>query len=102
MPFRAAQRRAKRHSTVEFIGLGLQTPSGAWLFCCKKINIKDLRDALGQYVWYADIFARIEPERTLYLAIRKMVFTNLFEEEPVGNILIENQRIRLIVFDPRR
>jgi len=62
--------------------------------------IKDLRNALGQYVWYADILARIEPDRTLYLAIRKAVFTNLFEEESVGNILIENQRIRLIVFDP--
>jgi hypothetical protein len=64
--------------------------------------INDLRDALGQYIWYADILARLEPNRILYLAIRKATFTNLFEEEPIGNILLENQRLRLIVFEPKK
>lgn len=52
-------------------------------------------------MWYADILERTEPTRIMYLAIRQAVFINLFEEEPIGNILIENQRIRLIVFDPK-
>jgi hypothetical protein len=60
--------------------------------------VKDMRDALGQFVFYSDILARTEPERTLYLAIRKATFHNLFEED-IGVILLENQRIRLIVFD---
>lgn len=64
--------------------------------------INDLRDALGQYIWYADILARLEPDRVLYLAIRKAAFTNLFEEESTGNILLENQRIRLLVFEPKQ
>ena len=50
--------------------------------------------------FYHDIMARIEPDRVLYLAIREEVFIDLFEE-PVGSILLENQRVRLIVFDPQ-
>ena len=61
--------------------------------------VKDIRDALGQFVFYSDILAYTEPERTLYLAIRKATFHNLFEGD-IGQILLENQRIRLIVFDP--
>lgn len=61
--------------------------------------VKDLRDALGQFVFYTDILARTEPDRTLYIAIRKTTYHNLFEED-IGQILLENQRIRLIVFDP--
>lgn len=61
--------------------------------------VKDIRDALGQFVFYSDILARTEPERILYLAIRRATFHNLFEED-IGQILLENKRIRLIVFDP--
>ena len=63
-------------------------------------EIKDLRDALGQYVLYHDVLERTEPERRLYLAITKAVFFDLFDE-PIGQILIENQRVKLIVFDPK-
>jgi hypothetical protein len=37
--------------------------------------------------------------RVLYLAIREIVFHDVFEE-PIGQILIENQRVRLLIFDP--
>jgi hypothetical protein len=62
--------------------------------------IKDLRDALGQYVLYHDILKRTDPDRILYLAIRQAVFLDIFEE-PVGQLLLENQRVRLIVFNHR-
>ncbi len=62
--------------------------------------IKDLRDALGQYVLYHDILKRKEPDRILYLAIRQAVFIDLFEE-PLGELLLENQRVRLIVFNQK-
>ncbi|MDM8517830.1 XisH family protein [Desulfobacterales bacterium HSG16] len=62
--------------------------------------IKDLRDALGQYVLYHDILKCTEPDRILYLAIRQAVFLDIFEE-PVGELLLKNQRVRLIVFDQR-
>jgi len=63
-------------------------------------EIKDLRDALEQYVLYHDILRRTEPDRILYLAIRKAVLMGVFEE-PVGKLLLENQRVRLVVFDHR-
>ena len=60
--------------------------------------IADLEHALGQYVLYHDIMERLEPERTLYLAVRNEVFLDLFDE-PVGRVLLEKERVRLLVFD---
>ena len=62
--------------------------------------VADLENALGQYILYHDIIARIEPERILYLAIRKTVFKDIFEES-LGKVLLENKRIQLLVFDPK-
>jgi hypothetical protein len=39
-----------------------------------------------------------EPDRTLYLAIPKDVQREIFEE-PVGKVLLKNNRVRLIVYD---
>jgi hypothetical protein len=36
--------------------------------------------------------------RELYLAIRKAVYFDLFEE-PIGQLLLKNKRIQLLVFD---
>lgn len=63
-------------------------------------EVEDLKNALGQFILYHDILTHIEPDRILYLAIREAVFVGLFEE-PIGKILLDNQRVRLIVFDPR-
>lgn len=62
--------------------------------------IENLRNALGQYMLYEDMLTYTESGRILYLAIRKVVFTNLFEEELVGKILLDKQRLRLIIFEP--
>ena len=63
-------------------------------------EVEDLRDAVGQYVLYESALARIEPERTLYLAIRQRSYTEVFEEE-IGRMLLERDVIKLIVFDPK-
>lgn len=60
--------------------------------------IADLEKALGQYILYHDILQQLEPNRHLYLAIRQETYSELFEE-PVGKILLENQRLCLLVFD---
>jgi len=62
--------------------------------------VTDLENALGQYILYYDILARLESDRSLYLAIRQAVFLDLFEE-PIGKLLLENNRMSLIVFDPQ-
>lgn len=61
-------------------------------------NIDDLEKALGQYILYHDILSKKEPGRLLYLAIHDDIFTDLFEE-PIGQLLLENNRLQLIVFN---
>lgn len=65
-----------------------------------KSEIDDLENALGQYILYRDVMDRTEPDRQLFLAVRDVVFATLFEE-PVGELLIENKRLQLIVFDEK-
>lgn len=64
-------------------------------------EVEDLKNALGQFILYHDILLRLEPERTLYLAVRESTFEDIFEE-PIGEVLLENQRLKLIVFDPQK
>jgi XisH protein len=59
----------------------------------------DLEQAVGQSSIYHDVLSRAEPERQLFLALNQEVYNNLFEE-PIGELLLANHRIRLIVFDP--
>lgn len=63
--------------------------------------VADLENALGQYILYYDIKSRLESDRRLYLAIRQETYSELFTE-PIGKILIENQRLCLLVFDSER
>jgi len=64
-------------------------------------EIDDLEKALGQYVLYHDVMSRSEPDRELFLAVTVAVFEDLFME-PIGQLLIENGRVRLVVFDPEQ
>lgn len=63
--------------------------------------IVDLELALGQYILYNDILQRNEPERELYLAIPIAVFEELFEGDKFADILLENHRLKLIIFNPK-
>jgi hypothetical protein len=62
-------------------------------------EMQDLKDAIGGFVMYRAVIQRIEPERTLYLAVRDNIFTALFEE-PIGKLLIEAENLYLVVFNP--
>jgi hypothetical protein len=61
--------------------------------------INDLENALGQYVLYQNILKDTDTERILYLAIREEVYKDLFSE-PIGQLLLKNKQIKLIVFNP--
>lgn len=60
--------------------------------------VNDLEEAVGQYIVYEDILERSEPERIIYLAIRAEVYAQIFSE-PIGQLLLEKKRFKLIVFD---
>jgi XisH protein len=62
-------------------------------------DMKDLEEALGQFVLYAQLLKRYEPDRTLYLAVSDSVGKTVFDEE-AGLILLEDKILRLLTFDP--
>jgi hypothetical protein len=64
-------------------------------------EVEDLEKALGQFTLYYVLLEQNEPDRRLYLAIRQEVFDDLFTE-PIGQILLKKERLKLIVFDPDR
>jgi hypothetical protein len=66
----------------------------------RESRIADLEQALGQYILYDDILKRTEPERELYLAMPLSAFAELFEGEQFAQILLENNRLKLLVFNP--
>ncbi|MEB3179791.1 MAG: XisH family protein [Nostocaceae cyanobacterium] len=66
-----------------------------------KSEVNDLENALGQYILYNDVMVEEQPERALYLAVRETVFNEIFEE-PIGKIILKNNRLMLIVFEPQK
>ena len=66
-----------------------------------KSDVKDLRDAIGQYVMYRDILLTIASERVLFLAVSEDTYKTIFE--PVfGRMLVEREKINLVIFEPVR
>jgi len=61
-------------------------------------EMKDLEEAVGQFVLYEHLLTRYEPERKLYLAVPEDVRQSIFEEE-AGQVLIEDKIIRLFSFN---
>jgi XisH protein len=67
----------------------------------RESRIADLEQALGQYTLYKDILKRTEPERELYLALPLSAFGELFEGDKFAQILLENNRLKLLVYNPQ-
>jgi hypothetical protein len=63
-------------------------------------EMEDLKNAVGQFVLYRAVMRKTAPERILYLAVRDITFNSLFEE-PVGQLLIADENLNLIVFDAK-
>jgi len=64
-------------------------------------EVRDLEGALGQFVLYQNALSITEPDRTLYLAIREAVFTDIFEEE-IGKMLLDRNVLKLVTFNPEQ
>jgi XisH protein len=62
--------------------------------------VDDMEKALGQYLIYRSIMRRRLPDRELFLAIPKSI-AKLFDE-PLGQLLLEDYDLRIVVFDPKR
>lgn len=64
-------------------------------------EMKDLEEAVGQFVVYEHLLRRYYPDYILYLAIPEKIRKNVFEEE-AGQTLIEAGIIRLVSFEPNK
>lgn len=64
-----------------------------------KSKIEDLENALGQIVLYRYLLRIHQPERELFLAIRKDVYDR-FVSRPHVAALLKTENVRLLIFDP--
>ena len=62
-------------------------------------EMKDLEQALGQFVLYQIALDQQKPEYLLYLAVPQEIVEEVFLES-MGRILLERNSIRVIGFDP--
>jgi len=60
--------------------------------------VKDLEQALGQYIMYSQVLERQDFNRLLYLAIPQSVFLDFFSEE-LPQLMIELNSLKLLIFD---
>jgi hypothetical protein len=60
--------------------------------------VKDLEQALGQYIMYSQVLEQQNFSRSLYLAIPQSVFLDFFSEE-LPQLMIELNNLKLLVFD---
>lgn len=61
-------------------------------------NVKDLEQALGQYVLYGQAMKEMQIDRELYLAVSQVTFKNVFTIR-LGQVLLDNQIVKLMVFN---
>ena len=64
-------------------------------------EMKDLEEAIGQFVLYERLLSRYDPTRKLYLAVPDAIRKSVFEEE-AGIVLLEDQILRLFTFSPEQ
>jgi XisH protein len=60
--------------------------------------VKDLEQALGQYIMYSQVLDSQNINRALYLAISKDVFSDFFSEE-LPQLMIKRNSLKILTFD---
>lgn len=61
-------------------------------------EVKDLEDAVGQFVVYDHALRREEPSRSLYLAVPEAAWQLVFTDQ-LGQILIDDHVLQVVTFD---
>ena len=64
-----------------------------------KSDVKDLQQAIGQYVMYKHLLTYLGKQRELFLAVTKDVYNDVFKLELV-QLMIKMVSLRLVIFDP--
>ncbi|WP_349649070.1 element excision factor XisH family protein [Candidatus Parabeggiatoa sp. HSG14] len=64
-------------------------------------EMRELEQAVGQYVVYQQVIEKKTQDYTVYLAITSKTYDSIFTDE-LGLLLLKNQIIRLVVFDAEK
>ena len=63
--------------------------------------VRDLQEAVGQFVVYQALLSKAEPDRSLYLGVTTRVYDSVLSE-PIGHLVVAEVRLRVLVFDPHQ
>ena len=89
-----AERLLAAEKGTQKITVGIKTFAGA-------SDVRDLEEAVGQFVLYEHALRREDPERTLYLALPETAWQQVFLDA-LGEILIDDKVLRVVTFDPSK
>ncbi len=62
--------------------------------------VRDLQEAVGQFVVYRALLSQEEPDRPLFLGVPARVYDSVLSE-PLGQLVAADVRLRVLVFDPQ-
>lgn len=62
-------------------------------------DVRNLQEALGQYMLYRVVLARQQPTRPLFLAVTQEVYDRILSEQ-LGQIVLTDLNLRVLTFDP--
>jgi hypothetical protein len=63
--------------------------------------VRDLQEAVGQFVVYRVLLSQAEPDRSLFLGVPAHVFESVLSE-PLGELVMAEVRLRVLVFDAQQ
>ena len=63
--------------------------------------VRDLQEAVGQFVVYRALLSQTEPERSLFLGVPTRVWDSVLSE-PLGQLVLADVRLRVLVFDAQQ
>jgi hypothetical protein len=63
-------------------------------------DVRDLEEAVGQFVLYDLALRRQEPGRSLYLAVTESIWQAVFADA-FGAIVVDERAVRLLTFNPK-
>ncbi len=61
--------------------------------------LRDLEAALGQFTLYRAFLSRMDPDRTLYLALPEAIMEGIFVDK-IADVLFDEKLVEAVTFDP--
>jgi hypothetical protein len=63
-------------------------------------TVTEFHAAIGQFIGYRDVLSVVQPNRIIYLAVPLVTYQDFFQVQEFAKLVIRNNQIKLIVYDP--